>query len=77
MNDQSVLSIPDPGLWALAPAQISPSVCLWCGDLHGLETEILPRLLVDSHGQVLGALADEWCCTSCGHEWDEPLGILR
>jgi hypothetical protein len=23
---------------------------------------------------VLGALADEWCCSRCGHEWDEFVG---
>lgn len=77
MNDQSVLSISDTGLWTLAPARISPLMCPWCGDLHGCETEILPRFLFDNYGQVLGVFADEWCCTSCGHEWDEPVGVLR
>ncbi len=81
MNDQSVLSIPDPLAWPLAPSQIFPSVCPWCGDLDDDGTEILPRFLVvvDELGKVLvlGELADEWCCTCCGHEWDEPAGVLR
>jgi ribosomal protein S27AE len=55
-------------------------VCPWCGDLHGDGTEIVPRLLVvvDEAGDalVLGALADEWCCSRCGYEWDEFVGEL-
>jgi hypothetical protein len=80
MNDQSVLSIPDPVLWALAPVKIQPLSCPWCGGLHRDGTEILPKLLVvvDEAGDalVLGELADEWCCTGCGHEWDQPVGLL-
>jgi hypothetical protein len=52
--------------------------CPWCGDLDGDGTEIVPRLLVvvDEAGDalVLGALVDEWCCSRCGHEWDEFVG---
>ncbi len=80
MNDQSVLSILDPLVRPLASAQIAPLVCPWCGDLHGDGTEIVPRLLVvvDEAGDalVLGALADEWCCSRCGYEWDEFVGHL-
>jgi hypothetical protein len=41
--------------------------------------EIVPRLLVANvagEALVLGELADEWCCTGCGHEWDEFVGQL-
>ncbi len=78
MLNQSVLSIHDPALLALAPLKIQPLSCPWCGDLDGDGTEIVPRLLVvvDEAGDalVLGALADEWCCSRCGHEWDEFVG---
>lgn len=77
MNDQSVTSIPDLFLGVVGPAQISPWMCPWCGDLQGCETEIVPVLVVDEHGEVVGVLVDAWCCTGCGHEWDEPAGVLR